>query len=138
MLFRSQTTFGTHVFPDGKIIDICLPVRSRFNDYAIDRAMQRLRNFTGITGVQNQDLAMTESMGGVTDRTREHLGAADTAIIAIRRRLIAMARDLQRGIVPTAPYDGSLYRVRSYDAITDEPDFERFLDQNREALVVPT
>ncbi|MFN0072904.1 MAG: Rieske 2Fe-2S domain-containing protein, partial [Chloroflexota bacterium] len=131
-----QTVPGRHQFPDGKIIDTCLPVRSRYNDYMIDREMQRTRNFTGITGVQNQDLAMTETMGTIADRTHEHLGTTDSAIIALRRRLIQLARDLQRGTVPAAPYDGSLYRVRSYDAITDEPDFERFLEQHRAALLV--
>ena len=35
-----------------------------------------------------------------------------------------------------APYNGDLYRVRSYDAISDEPDFERFLEKNAEALTV--
>jgi hypothetical protein len=75
-------------------------------------------------------------MGTLVDRTKERLGTTDTAIIALRRRIIQMARDLERGIVPTAPYDGSLYKVRSYDAVSDEPDFERFLAQNAEALLV--
>ncbi|MBI3300712.1 MAG: hypothetical protein HYZ72_01330 [Deltaproteobacteria bacterium] len=44
---------------------------------------------------------MTESMGGIVDRTQEHLGTTDVAVIAARRRLIAMARDLQDGVEPS-------------------------------------
>jgi len=43
---------------------------------------------------------MTESMGGIVDRSQEHLGHTDVAVIAARRRLIKMARDLEEGIEP--------------------------------------
>jgi phenylpropionate dioxygenase-like ring-hydroxylating dioxygenase large terminal subunit len=132
-----DTDWTTFQFPDGTIIDTGVPIWDRRNDYGLDREVQRTRNYAGMLhGAQNQDLAMTETMGIVVDRTKERLGTTDTAIIALRRRIIQMARDLERGIVPTAPYDGSLYKVRSYDAISDEPDFERFLAQNSEALLV--
>src|SRR5215469_13899539 len=46
------------------------------NDYQIDRGKQRrnsnAEDFTGITGIHLQDQAITESMGPVYDRTREH------------------------------------------------------------------
>jgi phthalate 4,5-dioxygenase len=132
-----QTTWERFQFPDGTIIDTGIPVWGGQNDYGLDREAQRTRNYAGMLhGAQNQDLAMTETMGVVVDRNKERLGTTDTAIIALRRRIIQMARDLERGIVPSAPYNGDLYRVRSYDAISDEPDFERFLEQNDEALVI--
>ena len=69
------------------------------NDYQIDRAKQRRNtepeDFTGITGIHLQDQAITESMGGIYDRTKEHLGSSDTMIIRTRRRLLAAARALE-------------------------------------------
>ena len=46
------------------------------NDYKIDREAQSVwKSHTGIAGIRQQDMAMTESMGKVSwDRTREHLG----------------------------------------------------------------
>ena len=58
------------------------------NDYNIDREMQRNEIFTGIAGTRNQDRAMTESMGSISDRPGEHLGTLDAATIAARRRLL--------------------------------------------------
>src|SRR4029434_126762 len=87
---------------DGTIIDICRDVRHADNNYLIDRAMQRTQNFTGIQGIRTQDTAMTESMGGIIDRSEEHLGTTDAAVIAARRRLLQMAHDLQNRIYPRA------------------------------------
>jgi len=51
-------------------------------------------------------------MGRIFDRTREHLGAADSVIIQMRRRLIKAARDLEKGIEPPG-LDAADFRVRS-------------------------
>jgi hypothetical protein len=73
------------------------------NDYNIDRADQRVNNYTGISGgAIPQDQAVTESMGATYDRTAEHLGTSDRAIIRLRRMLIDAARNLARGIEPPA------------------------------------
>jgi hypothetical protein len=45
---------------------------------------------------------MTEGMGYICDRTEEHLGSSDLAIIAMRRILEKRAADLQRGVEPAA------------------------------------
>jgi len=58
-----------------------------------------------------------ESMGPIYDRTREHLGTADAAIIAMRRRLLSTLDDLDRGIEPYAAHHGELYRVRGGSAV---------------------
>src|SRR5438094_817282 len=68
--------------------------RNKDNDYLIDRDMQRDVNFTGLPGNRTQDAAVTESMGTIYDRGREHLGTSDTAIIFMRRYLLRLARDL--------------------------------------------
>ena len=50
------------------------------------------QSFTGLKGVSLQDIVVQASMGPVVDRTREHLGGADVAIVHFRRMLLAAAR----------------------------------------------
>ncbi len=81
------------------------------NDYLIDREAQRIESYTGISGgAIPQDQAVTESMGDIYDRTQEHLGTTDKAIIRMRRMLIGAAQDMARGIEPPV-----LDASRSYD-----------------------
>lgn len=98
------------------------PVANRRNDYNIDRDMQQRESFTGIVGIRAQDAAMTESPGPIVDRSREHLGTSDAAIIKMRRLLLDGARALEKGAPPAAARDGSLYRVLSHSVIIDEED----------------
>ena len=72
------------------------------NDYLMDRQAQKERSFTGIEGIAQQDMAVTESMGEIYDRTQEHLGTSDRAVIAMRRMLLKAARDLADGVEPKA------------------------------------
>ena len=58
--------------------------------------MQRRINYSGIQGIETQDRAMTEGMGYVCDRTQEHLGTSDLAVIAARRLLEKRAQELQK------------------------------------------
>jgi phthalate 4,5-dioxygenase len=96
-----------------------LPVRNAENDYLIDRTLQRTVSFTGIHGIAMQDVAMQESMGPVADRTNEHLGSADAAVIAARRRLLAEARALAAadGAATPSGLDPRQQRVRSASMI---------------------
>src|SRR5438105_15404392 len=52
-----------------------LPVANCSNDYLIDRQMQKTVNYSGIRGISEQDMAMTQSMGAIYDRSQEHLAA---------------------------------------------------------------
>jgi phthalate 4,5-dioxygenase oxygenase subunit len=70
------------------------------NDYNLSRERQRTVNYTGIEGTNTQDFAVQESMGTIYDRTKEHLGSADTAIIRMRQLLIKACRDLEDGLDP--------------------------------------
>ena len=90
--------------------------------------MQRAQNFTGIPVIRTQDTAMTESMGAIVDRSQEHLGTTDVAVIAARRRLINMARDLAEGIEPVGALKPDIYNVRAVDMVRPEDDFFRFMD----------
>ena len=90
------------------------PVANKSNDYLIDRARQRSDSFTGIRGIREQDLAVQEDQWGtITDRTKEHLGSSDTAVIAMRRLLLRSLDDLARGVEPYSAQHGDVYRVRS-------------------------
>ena len=60
---------------------------------------------------------MIETMGAVVDRRSEHLGTSDLAIIAMRRRLIRGARELQEGIEPEQAHRPEYYRQRSSSAV---------------------
>ena len=71
------------------------------NDYRLDREAQRERSYTGIDGVHLQDQAITESMGGVVDRSFENLAVSDLMVTRTRRRLIVAARALaETGAAP--------------------------------------
>jgi phthalate 4,5-dioxygenase len=72
------------------------PVARAENDYLIDRTLQEDKSYTGIVGINLQDQAITESMGGITDHTFEHLAPSDEMITKTRRRLLRAARDLKK------------------------------------------
>lgn len=96
-----------------------VPVRNRDNDYLIDREAQKRRTFTGIQGVSEQDAMIQDSQGLIADRTREHLGPTDAAIIEFRRLLLRGARDLGAGVEPGAARDSAGYRVRGGSIVAD-------------------
>jgi phenylpropionate dioxygenase-like ring-hydroxylating dioxygenase large terminal subunit len=125
---RPEIAPGRYRLPDGYTIDICRDVRNADNDYLIDRHMQRTQNYTGISVIRTQDTAMTESMGGIVDRSQEHLGTTDAAVIAARRILLSMARALQAGIEPTAALQPDIYNVRAVDMVCKEDDLFHFMD----------
>ena len=107
------------------------PIANRDNNYLIDRDVQRTQTFTGIDGVRAQDAAMTESPGPISDRTKEHLGSSDTAVIRMRRLLLEGAKALARGEEPAAAKGGELYHVRSHSVVIDA---EGEFDQQPEIL----
>ena len=89
------------------------PLECRENDYMIDRELQRTTSFTGIENVSIQDRGIQETMGRLYDRTKEHLGSADTAIIMMRRLLMRLARELEEGKEPFVAQHGEILTVRS-------------------------
>jgi len=71
--------------------------RNLSNDFMQDRTKMKAGDFTGIEGIPAQDMAMWESMGPIADRSRDHLGASDVAIIQFRRQMAAAARAMAKG-----------------------------------------
>jgi hypothetical protein len=74
--------------------------RNRDNNYLLDRRVQKTESYSGIDGINVQDRAIQESMGRIVDRSREHLGPADKAIIQARRLLLQAVRTVQEGGTP--------------------------------------
>ena len=93
--------------------------RNLANDFMIDREMQRTRTYTGITGLNTQDYAVQEGMGPIVDRTAEHLGTSDRAIIAARRLLRNALDDISEGRQPVGADTGPAHLVRPAEAIID-------------------
>jgi phenylpropionate dioxygenase-like ring-hydroxylating dioxygenase large terminal subunit len=85
------------------------------NDYQIDRQKQRsMQSYTGLSSIHLEDLAITESMGALLDRSAEHLGTSDVMVIRVRRRLMAAARALrEHGEIPPGAANPAVYRTRS-------------------------
>jgi phthalate 4,5-dioxygenase oxygenase subunit len=78
------------------------------NDFFIDRELQK-RTMTGIPGINTQDIALQAGMGPVVDRSREHLGTTDRAVIILRRTLLEAVQTVETGGVPRGT-DPSTYR----------------------------
>ena len=69
-------------------------------------------------GGWNQDAAVQESMGAVTDRRREHLGTSDMGIIAARRYFLNAAKAYRdRGVAPPDADNAAAFRIRPVEAV---------------------
>jgi len=77
--------------------DYKLLLRRASNNYLQDRKAMRDGNFTGISGIPTQDIAMWESMGKISDRTTERLGASDIAVVEFRQLMIEAAQRFAAG-----------------------------------------
>lgn len=95
---------------------------NRENHFFQDRRLQKEGTFSGIRGIREQDGAVTLGMGPIVDRTKEHLGTADMAVIALRRILIREAKKIQAGEEPYAPYHGAAYRNRAWSGVLPRRD----------------
>jgi hypothetical protein len=75
-------------------------LRNARNAYLQDRQAQKTVNYTGIEDFLNHDACATESMGPIYDRSKEHLGVSDKAVIAVRKYLLNAVKTLQEGKEP--------------------------------------
>ena len=95
----------------------CSSVATRnANNYHLDRQVQKTETFTGIEGVNVQDRAVQESMGPIVDRSREHLGPADKAIIQARRLLLQAVKTVQEGGTPRG-INPTYYALRASEGV---------------------
>jgi phthalate 4,5-dioxygenase oxygenase subunit len=71
--------------------------RTLANNFLQDRAAMKNGDFTGIQGIPAQDMAMWESMGPIADRSHDHPGQSDVAVVQFRRMMIAAAKKFAEG-----------------------------------------
>jgi hypothetical protein len=90
--------------------------RNRGNNYMLDRRVQKTETYTGIDGINVQDRAIQESMGAIVDRTKEHLGPADRAVIQARRLLLQATRTVEAGGTPPG-VEPSYYTLQPAEAV---------------------
>jgi phthalate 4,5-dioxygenase oxygenase subunit len=108
-----------------------LPKNNLENGYA-DGAPQAKQPWMRITDLQAQDMAATESMGPLYDRTYENLGMSDFIIVQTRRRLMEAARHLaEHGRLPD--FDAAAYALRPFSVKLAEN--ESWQEAVKEAIV---
>lgn len=74
------------------------PLKNKSNDYHYDPAEQATMTYTGMgLDINVHDQWAVEGMGAIQDRTQEHLGRSDAAIIRYRRMLRAAIAAIEDG-----------------------------------------
>lgn len=107
-LEKYRSGFSVHTVVDEDYV----PLARLANDFLIDRDAQRLHSYSGIQGISDQDAAIQSSQGAIVDRSREHLGETDIAIIEFRKTIMRAARALAAGEPPEAVDASEYYAVR--------------------------
>lgn len=85
--------------------------RNKANDYGFDAHEQETSTYTGMgQDINVHDQWAVESMGPIQDRTREHLGQSDKAIIQYRRLLRREIEKVANGETPLMVLDAATAR----------------------------
>ena len=83
-----------------------VPRKNKGNDYGFDAHEQEHETYTGMgTDINVHDQWACESMGAIQDRTEEHLGTSDKAIVAYRRLLRTAIEQAGKGERPIMVLD---------------------------------
>ena len=83
-----------------------VPNRNKRNDYGFDPHEQESETFTGMgADINVHDQWACESMGAIQDRTQEHLGTSDKAIVAYRKLLRGALDQTAKGETPIMVLD---------------------------------
>jgi phthalate 4,5-dioxygenase len=91
------------------------------NNFGQDRAAMG-RDWGGLGGVEKEDAIMSLSMGPIFDRTKEHLVAADQAVVRLRRRLLDCVKLVEAGEEPLGATRDDYTNIScTSDAPLDEP-----------------
>lgn len=106
------------------------PLKNRANDYHYNPDEQATLTYTGMgLDINVHDQWAVEGMGRIQDRTQEHLGRSDVAIIRFRRMLRRAITALEEGDEATLPMLGGAEVGRmvgplSNDAIADSDNWQ--------------
>ena len=90
--------------------------RNKDVDWMIDREKQKTETFSGIDGIATQDHAVQESMGPIVDRTKEHLGTTDRAVVVMRNIMLDAMTTVEEGGDPPGA-DTSYYDIFATERI---------------------
>lgn len=103
------------------------PLKNKENNYHYDPLEQARETYTGMgPDINVHDQWAVEGMGAIQDRTQEHLGRSDVAIIRYRRMLRQAMADLAAGRAEALPLAGDVSDVvgpLSNDAIASTHDW---------------
>jgi len=109
------------------------PKKNRSNHYGYDPQEQATQTYTGMgLDINVHDQWAVESMGAIQDRTREHLGRSDKAIIRYRRMLRQAIAALEAGKWNELPMQGdvgALIGPLSNDAVAPTEDWSQISHQ---------
>lgn len=110
------------------------------NRWFQDRERMRVDNsFTGINGFIAEDLSVCASMGPIFDRSKEHLVAADSAVIRMRRLLLKAAKDLQKGTEPRVLSAKETARLGAKDGVlAPGRAWQELVPDQRDMAITPT
>ena len=91
-----------------------IPKSGRHNNWGFNAQEQMTRTYLGMgeDDINVHDQWACESMGPIQDRTREHLGTSDRAIMANRRLLLQAIDDVQAGRTPLGMAQASVASQR--------------------------
>jgi len=89
------------------------------NGFFQDRAAMG-RSWTGLHGIEIEDVAIGLSYGPLYDRAKEHLVPADQAVVRLRRRLMECVRLVEAGEPPLGAMIEDMTRVGAPDRIVEE------------------
>jgi phenylpropionate dioxygenase-like ring-hydroxylating dioxygenase large terminal subunit len=117
------------------------PRLNRSNNWGYDPEEQRTRTYTGMGfDINVHDQWACESLGPIADRTREHLGTSDKAIIAYRRLLLRSIEQMEAGATPLMVLDraaaAAMTGPASMDAIAPADSWQAYwpeVDRRRRA-----
>ncbi len=120
-----------------------IPNRNKSNDYGFDPHEQESETYTGMgADINVHDQWACESMGAIQNRTQEHLGTSDKAIIAYRKLLRQSLEKSGKGEKPILVVDdkeaASITGPLAIDGIGPADDwkgyYQRSEAQKREAM----
>jgi phthalate 4,5-dioxygenase len=132
-LFFTYEKYPFTMMPPGGVVP---RVHTKENDYNIDRFAQKGQSYSGIIDFRSQDAMATETAGPIYDRTREHLGSTDVALIRMHRQLLRAAKGLANGEEPPAlGGTGDFRSIRGAEKILAEGEDWRPLGTDDDPLV---
>jgi hypothetical protein len=115
---------------------------TRENDYRIDRFAQKGLSYSGIADFRSQDAMATETAGPIYDRTTEHLGSTDVAVIRMHRQLLRAAKalsnadgDAAAATLPALGGSGDFQAIRGAEKILADGEDWRVLGTDADPTV---